>query len=182
MTTVPEQDAPEWTRAHLQPGEAPRWWGRPTAAGVAAVALSGALTVTVLVGSFLLGFDAPGLVLTGAPALSVAVAGALFETGRRVARLLRTSYVVTEERLYVITSRFTTDVQSVPLERLARVEVRQSPLGRALGYWTLRVRAQGANEKTQVSIRAVRDGAGLADELARSYDRTANLAWLRQGG
>lgn len=173
--------APEWVRAHLRPGEDARWWGRAAPAGVLAVLAYAAVTTAAIVISYVYGFERGGLILTGAPALVVAVAGILFESARRVARLLRTSYVVTDERLYVITARFATDVQVVPLARVARIELRQGPLGRLLRYWTADVRAYGEEERGRVRVRAVRDGPGLLGQLGRGATENARASWLLHG-
>lgn len=172
---------PAWVRAHLGPGERARWWARPASAGVAAVLLSGSVAVGATIVSFALGYSRGGLLLTGAPALVVALGGVVLEVARRVLRLLRTSYVVTDERLYVLTSRFTTDLQVVPLAAIARVELRQGPLGRLFGYWSARVGTHGEAARPRVLVRAIEDGPGLLEQLSRGAAENAQPEWILGG-
>lgn len=173
--------APAWVAEHLRAGERAVWWARPARAGALAILAYTTITAAVLVGSYRAGFDSPGILLEGAPALVVALLGVLLEAGRRLTRLLRTSYVVTDDRLYVVTSRFATDVQAIPLSRLARVELRQSPLGRLLGYWSAEVRAYGEAERSRVVVRAIADGPGLFGQLSVGLERAARASWVVRG-
>lgn len=171
---------PSWAIEHLRPGEAPRWWARPSMVGIVPILASTVAAVAAIVASYAWGFDQPGLILTGIPALVLALGGLLIRGGQRFVRLRSTSYVVTRDRLYVITSRLTSDVKTVPLARVTRVSLQQGPLGRALGYWSAEVRAFGS-EASHVVVPAIRDGQGLLDELGSGMDRSANANWLLRG-
>lgn len=126
------------------------------------------------------GFESPGTVFRGTPALILAVGGIMVETARRFIKLRFTTFVVTNERFYSITSFLETDARSIPLSRATHVSVRQGLAGRALGFWNARVSGYGRRERG-VDIPAIRDGEGLLRELGRGMRRGANVAWLRRG-
>lgn len=175
-----EGGPPPWATAHLRPGEAPIWWAKPSRYGLAPIGLStvaGALAIGVMA---YYGVERPGAVLTGLPALVLAVGGLLLELGRRVMRLLFASYVITDERLYVITSFIETDVRTLPLARVSRVTLRQGPLARLLGLWTARISAYG-EARASVRVAAIRDGDGLLREASAGMARSARADWLVRG-
>lgn len=169
---------PAWVAAHLRPGERVRWWGRPSLVGLAPILASAAGGAAYLALSVWLRVEEPGL-LTGAPALVVAVLGLLLETGRRFARLRFTTFVVTDERFYAITSFFETDVKSVPLGRVSHVSMRRGVSGALLGFWTARVGVHGA--EGALAVPAMRDADALLRELSEGQRRAADAAWLLRG-
>lgn len=171
--------APPWARAHLRPGEEALWWARPSLFGLVPIVLSTLAAGAGVAVSAYYGYERPGL-LTGAPALALAVGGLLLELGRRALRLGFTSYVVTTERVYAITSFLATDVRSVPLSRVSRVVVRQGLAGRALGLWTATVSGYG-EARQSLRIPAIRDGRGLLDHASGGMARAANADWLVRG-
>lgn len=169
---------------HVRPGERVLWEARPSMVGLVPILLSALGAIAGLAATTYFRVDQPGLLLTGVPALVVAVLGILAESGRRFLRLRFTSYLVTEERLYVVTSFVSTDVRAVPLARASRVSVRQGIFGRALGFWSAEVTTYDAGrerEQRAVSIPAIRDGPGLLQHVSAGLRRNANVAWLRRG-
>jgi membrane protein YdbS with pleckstrin-like domain len=122
----------------------------------------------------------PGTILEGTPALVVALGGLVVEAVRRFLRLRYTSFVITRDRVYVITSMFTTNTRSVPISRLSAVHVRQGPFGRWFGYWSATLASYGSEDKS-IAMPAIRDGRGLLQEASAGMRRGANAAWLTRG-
>lgn len=171
--------APPWATENLRPGEEPLWWARPSLLGLVPIVLSTAAAGAVLALTTYYGFEEPGIV-RGTPALVLAVGGLLVEFARRFVQLRFSSYVITDDRLYVVTSFLTTDARSVPLSRVSRVVVRQGLLGRVFGVWTAAVTAYG-EARTSVQVQAIRDGDGLLRAVQDGTARGANAEWLVRG-
>lgn len=171
---------PAWATAHLRPGEAALWWAKPSRFGLAPIALSTLVGALAIGATAYYGIERPGALVTGLPAIILAVGGLLIELGRQVMRLLFASYVITDERLYVITSFIETDVRTVPLARVSRVTLRQGPLARVFGLWTARVAAYG-EARASVQVQAIRDGDGLLRETSAGMTRSARADWLVRG-
>lgn len=171
--------APAWVRAHLRPDERVRWWARPSLVGIVPILASSVAAVSYLVASVLFDLEQPGL-LTGAPALLLAAAGILVEFVRRFVKLRYTGYVVTDDRLYEITSFLTTNARSIPLSKATHVAVRQGLFGRLFGYWSARVSGY-KSEAGAVELPAIRDGEGLLREASAGLRRGANVSWLLRG-
>lgn len=177
---TPFPQPPPWATAHLRPGEAALWWAKPSRFGLAPIGISTLAGALAIGATAYYGVDRPGALFTGLPALVLAVGGLLIELGRQVMRLLFASYVITDERLYVITSFIETDVRTVPLARVSRVTLRQGPLARMFGLWTARVAAYGEG-RSSVQVQAIRDGDGLLRETSAGMTRSARADWLVRG-
>lgn len=171
---------PAWVQAHLRPGEEALWWARPSLVGLVPILSSAVVTAALLLVSEHFGIREPGSLLEGTPALVLALGGLFVETVRRFLRLRYTSFVLTRDRVYVVTTVFTADVRSVPLSRLSVVDVRQGPFGRALGYWSATLSTYGSEERA-VRMPAIRDGPGLLREAGAGLRRGANASWLMHG-
>lgn len=171
---------PDWTRAHLHEGEEPLWWARPSLLGVVPILAGAALTAAGTVAAARYGFEPPTPFVEGSAALVLALVGLAFETARRFLRLRFTSYVVTTERIYVVTSFLETHVRAVPVARLARAALRQGPVARLFGLWTARLGTHG-DERGAVEIASVRDGAALLAAVATAQRRGADASWLLRG-
>ena len=118
-------------RGYLDPGEKVRFQARPhTAALVRPLSRS---VVLALVGGMLVGLSPPALGVLGALMLG---AGALLALDA-VWRWDRTSLVVTTDKLLVIYGIAQRHAAAVRFARVGPVEVKQSLLGRLLGYGTL---------------------------------------------
>jgi uncharacterized membrane protein YdbT with pleckstrin-like domain len=133
-----------------------------------------------LVATQALGIEEPGP-FQGAPALALAVAGLVAEFVRRFTRLRFTTFVVTDERFYAITTFLTTDVRSVPFSRVSHVSLRRGLTGSLLGFWSARVGVTGGQEKGALRVPAIRDGERLLREVAEGQRRGADAAWLLRG-
>ena len=125
------------------------------------------------------GFEEPGP-FRGAPALAIAVVGLAAEFARKFTRLRFTTFVVTSERFYAITTFLTTDVRSVPFSRVSHVSLRQGLAGTLLGFWSARIGVTG-EEVGALSIPAIRDGERLLREVAEGQRRGSDAAWLLRG-
>lgn len=175
----PATSPPAWVLDHVAAGERVAWWCRPSLVGllpITASALGGALG---LAATHAFGIQEPGPI-QGRPALVLAVMGLVAEFVRKLIRLRFTTFVVTDQRLYAITTFFTTNARSVPLARVSHVALRQGPLARLLGLWTARVGVTG-EENRAVALPSISDGDGLLRELAAGQRRGADAAWLLRG-
>lgn len=172
--------ADAFMREHVRPGERIVWKARPSLVGLVPILASGLGAIAFLATTAYLGIDEPGVVLRGTPALVVAVLGVLLGTGRRFIQLRFTTFVVTDERFYAITSFLETNARSVPLARMSGVSLRQGVFGRVLGLWHARIATYGEGERA-LDLPAIRDGEGLLREASAGMRRGANVAWLTRG-
>lgn len=168
-------------QAHVPAGERILWSARPSLVGLVPILVYAALALLGIGLSRYYGVDEPGLVFRGSAALVVAVGGVLVEATRRFIRLRFTTFVVTDQRFYAITSFFETNARSIPLSRATHVALRQGPFARALGLWNAQISTYGARSERRLEIPAIRDGEGLLRELSAGMRRGANVAWLRSG-
>lgn len=168
-------------RDHVRPDEQIRWIARPSLVGLVPIVFYTASAIALLVLGSRMGLEDPTSALRGAPALVLAVAGIAIETGRRFVKLRFTTYVVTDQRIYSITSFLETDARSIPLARLTAVTVRQGLFGRILGLWQARISTFGGEGGRGLEVPAIRDGEGLLREASAGLRRGANVSWLRGG-
>lgn len=180
MTSAASARAPPWAEEHLRPGEEVVWWCRPSLYGLAPILASAALGGLLLYLSVRFDVREPGALFTGTPALLLAIGGILVEAARKFVRLRYTTFVITRERLYAITTFLTTNARSVPLSRASLVTVRQGPVGRLLGFWTAHVTTYGEGGQ-RMEVPAIRDGEGLLREASLGMRRGANASWLLRG-
>lgn len=173
------EPVPAWVLAHLRPGEEPLYWCRPSMVGILPIFASTVAGIGILVAQHMWGLESPGLV-QGQPALVLAVLGLAGGFVRQLARLRFTTYVVTRERFYALTTFLARDAKSVPLSRVSTVSLRRGVMGWLLGYWSARVGLYG-EEKHGIDVPAVREGARLLDELAAGQRRASDAAWLLRG-
>lgn len=170
----------ELAHTHVRPGEKILWQARPSLVGLLPILLySAAAMFGVGIGAYYRVED-PTSLLRGTPALVLAIGGVLAETIRRFIRLRFTTFVLTNERFYAITSFLETNARSVPLSRATSVTIRQSVAGRLFGFWNARIDTYGAGERA-LDIPAIRDGDGLLRQARAGLRRGANVAWLRRG-
>jgi len=166
--------------AHVRPGERIRWVARPSLLGLAPILLGGAAaTLGGWIGPFLV-FGAEPEAFGLATFAMLIVFGFLPAVGKRVLALVFSRYVVTEERVYAITSFVSVNVQSVPLSRLSRVTVSQGPILNWFDLWTATISAYG-EAGTTIVIPAFRDGGRLLAETSDGIERGANVAWIVKG-
>ena len=168
----------QWQLAHVRADERVLWSARPSLIGLLPIFGYFLAAVAGLAVSTYFGFEDPGAIVRGSAGLVITVGGILFETGRRFIRLRFTTFVVTDQRFYSITSFLETNVRSVPLAKATRVSVRQGLAGRLLGFWNARIATYG-EEARALDIPAIRDGEGLLREVSAGMRRGANVGWLR---
>lgn len=172
---------PEWVRAQLRPGEEVVWWARPSLVGLVPILASTLFGVAFVVVTSTYGYQQPSVLsLTGTPALLVALGGVLLESARRFVKLRFTTYVITRERFYAITSFLETNARGVPLARMTSVALRQGLAGRLFGFWSATLGVYGEGRGV-VQVLAIRDGEGLLREASEGQRRGANAAWLLRG-
>ncbi|HVM45265.1 MAG TPA: PH domain-containing protein [Candidatus Thermoplasmatota archaeon] len=169
---------PSWQRAHLRPEERVLWSARPSLVGLIPIIAYAVAAFAALVVMRWFGFEEPGAIVRGSAGLALAVLGILVEAARRFVRLRFTTFVVTDERFYSITSFLETNVRSVPLARATRVSLRQGLAGRLLGFWNASIATYGEGARA-LDIPAIRDGEGLLREMSAGLRRGANVGWLR---
>lgn len=167
-------------RQHIKADETILWSARPSLIGLVPILASAAAALVGIVVASYFGVEDPMTVLRGTAGLVLAVAGVLLETARRFIRLRFTTFVVTDQRFYAITSFLETTARSVPLSRATHVSVRQGLAGRVLGFWSAHVSSYGQGERG-FEVPAIRDGEGLLREMGAGMRRGANVAWLRRG-
>lgn len=165
---------------HVRPEETVLWWARPSLVGLVPILAWMVAATAGLVVATAYGLESPSLLFAGAPALVLAIGGILVETARRFIRLRFTTFLVTEERIYAITSFFETNARSIPLSRATHVSVRQGLAGLVFGFWSARISTYGEGGRA-LEIPAIRDGDGLLRETSAGMRRGANVAWLRRG-
>lgn len=165
--------------SHVRPGERVLWSARPSLVGLLPI-LGYAVAAVVGIGvAAYFGFDEPGALLTGSAGVVVAVGGVLVETARRYVRLRFTTFVVTDQRFYAITSFLETNVRAIPLARATAVSMRQGLAGKLFGFWHARISTYGEEQTRALDIPAIRDGQGLLREVSAGMRRGANVGWLR---
>lgn len=167
-------------RQHVRPGERILWHARPSLVGLLPIFAYAAFAVAGIAVSTYFGIEDPASVFRGSAALVVAIGGVLVETVRRFIRLRFTTFVVTDQRFYAITSFLETNARSVPLSRATHVALRQGVMGRVFGFWNAHVSTYGKGERG-LDIPAIRDGEGLLREMGAGLRRGANVAWLTRG-
>jgi uncharacterized membrane protein YdbT with pleckstrin-like domain len=175
-------DSAAWSlaRDHVRPGETILWSARPSLVGIIPILLSGGGAVVAITLAAWFGVEDPTSFLRGTPALVLAVGGVLVQTVRRFVKLRFTTFVITDKRIYSISSFLETDARSIPLARASGVSVKQGVFGRVLGFWNGRIATYG-EEGRALDIPAIRDGEGLLREASTGLRRGANVAWLRRG-
>jgi len=167
-----------WQLAHVRADERVLWSARPSLVGLVPIVLYFMAAFAGLWLTRYLGVEDPGAIVRGSAGLVLAIGGILIETGRRFVRLRFTTFVVTDQRFYSITSFLETNVRSIPLARASAVTVRQGLAGRIFGFWNARIATYG-EEGRALDIPAIRDGEGLLREVSAGMGRGANVGWLR---
>lgn len=167
-----------WQMSHVRADERVLWSARPSLIGLVPVLGYGVAGIAGLAAMSYFGFEDPGSLIRGTAGLIVAVGGVLVETARRFVRLRFTTFVVTDQRFYAITSFLETNVRSIPLARATAVTLRQGIAGRIFGFWHARVATYGEGARG-LDIPAIRDGEGLLREVSAGMRRGANVGWLR---
>ncbi|AZH25078.1 PH domain-containing protein [Haloplanus aerogenes] len=148
--SVAEMDAgddapPEWLS--LDPGEDIVWIGRPAFETLYGTLLSG-LLLTV----FLIGF----LILLGVPFAYL--------------RIQNTDYVVTTESLYVKSGIFSTNIETVDLDRIQNTEYNRSFWGKQFGYGSISISTAGSSG-AEISFDGIPDAPAVRDRITELQRR-----------
>jgi uncharacterized membrane protein YdbT with pleckstrin-like domain len=143
----PDADAapPEWLS--LDPDEEIVWTGRPAFETLYGQLLSGLVLTVVLIGF---------LILLGVPFAYL--------------RIRNTDYVVTTESLYVKSGVFSTNIETVDLDRIQNTEYNRSFWGKQFDYGTISISTAGSSG-AEISFDGIPDAPAVRDritELQRS--------------
>ena len=132
-------EPPEWLS--LDPGEDVVWMGRPAFETLYGTILSGLLLTVVLIGF---------LILLGVPFAYL--------------RIQNTDYVVTSESLYVKSGIFSTNIETVDLDRIQNTEYNRSFWGKQFDYGSISVSTAGSSG-AEISFSGVPDAKDVRDRI-----------------
>jgi uncharacterized membrane protein YdbT with pleckstrin-like domain len=138
-TTDDEATPPEWLS--LDPGEEIVWTGRPAFETLYGTILSGLLLTVVLIGFLIL--------------LSVPFA---------YLRIQNTDYVVTTESLYVKSGVFSTNIETVDLDRIQNTEYNRSFWGKQFDYGSISISTAGSSG-AEISFDGIPDAPAVRDRI-----------------
>ena len=140
-----DQPVPEWLS--LDPGEDIVWTGRPASETLYGTILSGLLLAVVLIGF---------LILLGVPFAYL--------------RIQNTDYVVTTESLYVKSGIFSTNIETVDLDRIQNTEYNRSFWGKQFGYGSISISTAGSSG-AEISFDGIPDAPTVRDRITELQRR-----------
>ncbi|MFB6160658.1 MAG: PH domain-containing protein [Haloferacaceae archaeon] len=132
-------DRPEWLS--LDPDEEVVWVGQPAFETLYGTIATGVVLVVVLVGF---------LILLGVPFSYL--------------RIQNTDYVVTNQSLYVKRGMFSTNIETVDLDRIQNTEYSQSFWGKQFGYGTIAISTAGSSG-AEISFSGIPDAKDVRDRI-----------------
>ncbi|MEF8855905.1 MAG: PH domain-containing protein [Haloplanus sp.] len=138
---------PEWLS--LDPGEEVVWIGRPAFETLYGTILSGVLLTVVLIGF---------LILLGVPFAYL--------------RIQNTDYVVTTESLYVKSGIFSTNIETVDLDRIQNTEYNRSFWGKQFGYGSISISTAGSSG-AEISFDGIPDAPAVRDRITELQRRAS---------
>jgi uncharacterized membrane protein YdbT with pleckstrin-like domain len=138
---------PEWLS--LDPGEEIVWTGRPAFETLYGTILSGLLLAVVLIGF---------LILLGVPFAYL--------------RIQNTDYVVTTESLYVKSGVFSTNIETVDLDRIQNTEYNRSFWGKQFDYGSISISTAGSSG-AEISFDGIPDAPAVRDRITELQRRRA---------
>jgi uncharacterized membrane protein YdbT with pleckstrin-like domain len=138
---------PEWLS--LDPGEEIVWTGRPAFETLYGTILSGLLLTVVLIGV---------LILLGVPFAYL--------------RIQNTNYVVTTESLYVKSGVFSTNIETVDLDRIQNTEYNRSFWGKQFDYGSISISTAGSSG-AEISFDGIPDAPAVRDRITELTRRRA---------
>ena len=138
---------PEWLS--LDPGEEVVWMGRPAFETLYGTILSGLLLTVVLIG-FLILLSLPFAYL----------------------RIQNTDYVVTTESLYVKSGIFSTNIETVDLDRIQNTEYNRSFWGKQFDYGSISISTAGSSG-AEISFDGIPDAPAVRDRITELQRRAA---------
>jgi uncharacterized membrane protein YdbT with pleckstrin-like domain len=136
---------PEWLS--LDPGEEVVWMGRPAFETLYGTILSGLLLTVVLIG-FLILLSLPFAYL----------------------RIQNTDYVVTTESLYVKSGVFSTNIETVDLDRIQNTEYNRSFWGKQFDYGSISISTAGSSG-AEISFDGIPDAPAVRDRITELQRR-----------
>ncbi len=142
---VGADEPPEWLS--LDPGEEVVWTGRPAFETLYGTILSGLLLTVVLIGF---------LILLGVPFAYL--------------RIQNTDYVVTSESLYVKSGIFSTNIETVDLDRIQNTEYNRSFWGKQFDYGSISVSTAGSSG-AEISFDGIPDAPAVRDRITELQRR-----------
>jgi uncharacterized membrane protein YdbT with pleckstrin-like domain len=142
---VGADEPPEWLS--LDPGEEVVWMGRPAFETLYGTILSGLLLTVVLIGF---------LILLGVPFAYL--------------RIQNTDYVVTSESLYVKSGIFSTNIETVDLDRIQNTEYNRSFWGKQFDYGSISVSTAGSSG-AEISFDGIPDAPAVRDRITELQRR-----------
>lgn len=158
-TTAADLDAaapPEWLS--LDPDEELVWIGRPAFETLYGTIVSGLVLTVVLIGF---------LILLGVPFAYL--------------RIQNTDYVVTTESLYVKSGVFSTNIETVDLDRIQNTEYNRSFWGKQFGYGSISISTAGSSG-AEISFDGIPDAPAVRDRITELQRRHAGRGDDGTGG
>jgi uncharacterized membrane protein YdbT with pleckstrin-like domain len=140
-----DEAPPEWLS--LDPGEEVVWMGRPAFETLYGTILSGLLLTVVLIGF---------LILLGVPFAYL--------------RIQNTDYVVTTESLYVKSGIFSTNIETVDLDRIQNTEYNRSFWGKQFDYGSISISTAGSSG-AEISFDGIPDAPAVRDRITELQRR-----------
>ncbi|WP_338741888.1 PH domain-containing protein [Haloplanus salilacus] len=134
-----ESDHPEWLS--LDPDEEVVWIGRPAVETLYGTIATGFVLTLVLIGF---------LVLLGVPFSYY--------------RIQNTDYVVTTQSLYVKTGVFSTNIETVDIDRIQNTEYSRSFWGKQFDYGTISISTAGSSG-AEISFSGIPDAPAVRDHI-----------------
>ena len=131
----------------LDPGEDVVWMGRPAFETLYGTILSGLLLTVVLIGF---------LILLGLPFAYL--------------RIQNTDYVVTTESLYVKSGIFSTNIETVDLDRIQNTEYNRSFWGKQFDYGSISISTAGSSG-AEISFDGIPDAPAVRDRITELQRR-----------
>jgi uncharacterized membrane protein YdbT with pleckstrin-like domain len=144
-STTDDEAPPEWLS--LDPGEEVVWMGRPAFETLYGTILSGLLLTVVLIGF---------LILLGLPFAYL--------------RIQNTDYVVTTESLYVKSGIFSTNIETVDLDRIQNTEYNRSFWGKQFDYGSISISTAGSSG-AEISFDGIPDAPAVRDRITELQRR-----------
>ena len=151
-----DMTVPEWLS--LDPGEEVVWIGRPAFETLYGSLLSGLLLTVVLIGF---------LILLGVPFAYL--------------RIKNTDYVVTTESLYVKSGVFSTNIETVDLDRIQNTEYNRSFWGKQFGYGSISISTAGSSG-AEISFTGTPDAPTVRDRITELQRRASGRSDDGTGG
>ncbi|MFD1634730.1 PH domain-containing protein [Haloplanus ruber] len=148
---------PEWVS--LDPGEEVVWTGRPAFETLYGTIATGLVLTVVVIGV---------LILLGVPFAYV--------------RIQNTEYVVTTQSLYVKTGIFSTNIETVDLDRIQNTEFNRSFWGKQFDYGSISISTAGSSG-AEISFDGIPDAPAVRDRITElKRQRTEREGTEGEGG